>query len=90
MNDEMRGLVLGMAGARVVDVGQPIERQLPIDLDRIHRRLGIGSGILVVVGQFVRPQPIQPPVQGHDEEVILAVGVRIAIGEEVEHLPIRR
>ena len=31
-----------MPRARVVDVGQPIERQLPIDLHRVDRRLRIG------------------------------------------------
>ena len=34
VDDQVRGLILGVARARVVDVGQPVERQLAIDAAR--------------------------------------------------------
>src|SRR5690348_8927110 len=37
VDDEVRRLILGMARAGIMDPGHPIERQLPIDLDRVHR-----------------------------------------------------
>ena len=42
VDDQVRRLILGVPRARVVHVGQPVERELAIDLRRVDRRLGIG------------------------------------------------
>ena len=46
VDDEVRRLIFGVPRAGVVDVGQPVERQLPIDLrgvDRGHRDRAVPS-----------------------------------------------
>ena len=51
---QMRRLILGVPRAGVVDVGQLVERELAIDLDRPSRSVGRRRRAVVVLGELLQ------------------------------------